>query len=85
MKTDYKVPNGKLLRIEADIDNNTINSIKITGDFFMHPETALEDIERMLKGVKLDDVESLLHDYIEKNNMQVIGFSAKDLAEALRK
>jgi hypothetical protein len=32
-KIVHKVPQGKMLRIEADIDGSIIKEIKITGDF----------------------------------------------------
>ncbi|MFO7710456.1 MAG: lipoate protein ligase C-terminal domain-containing protein [Candidatus Woesearchaeota archaeon] len=81
---EHKVLNGKLLQIEAEIEE-TIQSIRITGDFFVHPESALEDIERLLIGVKVEDVEKVLGDFIEKNDVEIIGFGPNDLAEALRK
>ncbi|MGM5488425.1 MAG: hypothetical protein ACQESG_05740 [Nanobdellota archaeon] len=81
---DYKVPNGKLLRIDAEI-GETIQSIRITGDFFIHPESALEDIEGLLAGIRVEDVERVLTDFIQENDVKVIGFGPKDLAEALRK
>ncbi len=82
---DYKVPNGKLLRLEADIEESTIISIKISGDFFVHPETAIIQIEELLAGKSIDDVNDTVNKFIEENNVQLIGFDASDLTEALRK
>ncbi|MGM5482672.1 MAG: lipoate protein ligase C-terminal domain-containing protein [Nanobdellota archaeon] len=81
---DHKAKNGKLLRIDADI-NKKINFIRITGDFFIHPESALEEIEKSLEGVSLENVEKVLQTFIESKNIQIIGFKPSDLAEALRK
>ena len=35
--TIYKVPDGKMVRLEMDYDDKIIR-ISISGDFFMHPE-----------------------------------------------
>ncbi len=82
---DYKVPNGKLLRLEVDMEKDTIRSIKISGDFFIHPETAITQIEGLLAGKSIDDVNDTVNRFIEENNVQLIGFDASDLTEALRK
>lgn len=82
---DYKVPNGKLLRLEVDITNNTINSIKITGDFFAHPENAITQIEKLITKQNIDDVNKIVKTYIEQNNIQIIGFNSADLSTALKK
>lgn len=82
---DYKVPDGKLLRVEADIDGGVINSIKITGDFFIHPETALEKMEDLLKGKKISEAERSLGQFIEDNCVRIIGFTVSDISDVLEK
>ena len=55
-KSVYKVPNGKLLKINLNYDEktNNIETIRITGDFFAYPEEAIEIIEVELKNIKID-------------------------------
>lgn len=48
----YKVPGGKLVRVEL-FYGDRIEQVRITGDFFLHPEEALEAIEAALTGVPL--------------------------------
>jgi lipoate---protein ligase len=79
----YKVANGKLLRIEADLQNKTINHIKITGDFFIHPESMIIKIEDILKGKKIRDAKGILRRFIEENNIQIIGFEVSDILTVL--
>lgn len=50
MRVDYKVRNGKLLRLEFELDKDIIKKIKINGDFFIYPETAITEIENILVG-----------------------------------
>ena len=48
LKSIYKVPNGKLLKVSLDYDevDNSIEQIRITGDFFAYPEESIELIEK---------------------------------------
>ena len=47
-----KVPGGKLFRIELVYDRR-IEAVKITGDFFLHPEETILELESCLEGVLL--------------------------------
>lgn len=82
---DYKVPNGKMIRLEAELDENMVHSIKICGDFFVHPETAITEIEALLAGTHLNEVIEKVNEFIEKKHVKLVGFDATDLANALRK
>ncbi|MCB9359434.1 hypothetical protein H6503_05875 [Candidatus Woesearchaeota archaeon] len=81
---DYKVEGGKLLRIELMHKNDHILTIKLCGDFFIHPEYAIEDIEKGLMGVPFDHVSQRLKDIIQTKNIQLIGFSPDDLQKAVK-
>lgn len=52
-EVDYKVPDGKLIRLRADIEGNKIRKISITGDFFLHPEDKIFELEKVLVDVEL--------------------------------
>jgi hypothetical protein len=83
-KIDYKVEGGKFLRIQVNIKDDVIKDIKISGDFFIYPETAIFKIENFLKEKKIESFSSLLTSYIEKENIKIIGFSVYDLKKALK-
>jgi hypothetical protein len=86
-KSVYKVPNGKLLKIFLDYneEKNSINSIRITGDFFAYPEEAIELIENELintslkRELLLDKIKS----EINKNNIEFIGLNAEGLTDGI--
>ncbi len=82
---DYKVPNGKLLRIQANLDEDIISSIKISGDFFIHPETAIIEIEKLLAGVKIQNIADKLDKFIKEKKITLVGFNSADLADALER
>jgi lipoate---protein ligase len=93
---DYKAAGGKLLRVRiaaaADADGVTvIQSITITGDFFMHPEEAIEDLERLLTGAPLEEaalrarVQTFFAGDASPEDVQVVGAGVDDFVAALLK
>lgn len=84
---DYKVQGGKMLRIRLDLDANTIKSITILGDFFLHPESVIELIEEQLNGCRVDveHITKEIQSVLEKNKAILIGASASDIANAIEK
>jgi hypothetical protein len=81
----YKAPEGKLIKLKAAISNSEIKTIKITGDFFIHPEESITEIESFLINKKINQVEKEFSDFLNKKNIRIIGFKPKDLVEALKK
>jgi lipoate---protein ligase len=60
----YKAQKG-LIKVNAEIDNETIKEIRITGDFFMYPEEAISLLELRLVGRTLDkrDLENAAEEF----------------------
>ena len=75
----------KLIKIslEYDEDSKIINSITITGDFFLYPEETLEELEVNLIGTKLGKDE--IKQKIEKclNGSEAFGFDSESLTDAI--
>lgn len=53
LSTMYKAEKG-LIKISAEVVGNTIERIRITGDFFMIPEEALLQLEISLSGTMIE-------------------------------
>ncbi len=81
---DYKVPGGKLIRIDIVLEGMMIKRIMITGDFFIHPEGALERIEEALAGTEVTEADGVIGNAVSRESAMLVGFSAKDLADAIR-
>ena len=80
----YKVPEGKLVRKEMDYKDK-IEKISISGDFFMHPEDAIEKIEKALIGVELKE-ESIFDAIVkvaEEEKIEFFGIDAASLTRAI--
>jgi len=77
---------GKLLRIEATFDE-TINALKITGDFFMHPEDTLEEIVSGIIGMQVpiqkEEMTKKINSIIDQYQAELIGISTEDIVNTL--
>jgi lipoate---protein ligase len=78
----------KLIKIlleynDQEDSKKIINSIKITGDFFLYPEESLEDLEAQLKGTLLDRYK--LKEKIDKclENSEAFGFDTESMVAAI--
>ncbi len=86
-----KVTGGKLLRVKCDVESgasgNVLSAVSITGDFFMHPEDGVVQLEGALLGADRDapigEYVSRLNDVIVPGGFELIGFSASDVAQTL--
>lgn len=84
-KSVYKIPNGKLLKISLEYNNNVVSEIRIMGDFFAYPEEAIEIMEKELKNSLLNR-ESLLkkiNSVIKENKIEFIGLNAEGLTDGI--
>ena len=52
-EASYKATKG-LIRVRLEVEDRTIKTLEISGDFFMYPEDMLWDLESFLLGKKLD-------------------------------
>ncbi|MBN1280199.1 MAG: hypothetical protein JXA00_00970 [Candidatus Thermoplasmatota archaeon] len=83
----YKVPQGKLLKttLEYDETRHTIQSLRITGDFFAYPEEAIELLELKLEQTPLDHtvlVQTITR-LIHEHQIQFIGLDAEGLTQGI--
>jgi lipoate-protein ligase A len=85
LRAEYKVKGGKLIKVALEVEGDVIKSAKICGDFFLYPEDAIEEIERSLKGARLNsDFKQILTEAVERSGAQLLGFSVEDLAAAVQ-
>jgi lipoate---protein ligase len=81
----HKVVGGKLIRLRLRLEDDVIKDIRITGDFFIYPESDIFRIEKALLGVKIGSCAGILTDFMKRNGTIITGFEPADLAEALTK
>ncbi len=89
ISADYKAEGGKLLRVRLTLGEGQpcqIRDIKITGDFFMHPEEAIERLEAMLTDVPYieEAVRAKVRAFFDQSpRVQVIGAGVDDFVHVI--
>jgi len=88
LSADYKVPGGKLLRVQLTLDTSqappTIADLRIHGDFFMHPEEAIEELEACLVGLPCEA--AALRPHVRaffEGDVQVLGADVDSIVHAI--
>lgn len=88
MHGEYKVPGGKLVTVDAEVAAGRLARVRVSGDFFLEPDEALEQMNGSLEGLAADsDAESLtraIHSGLSAD-ARLVGFSADAVAVALRR
>jgi len=80
-KRELKVSNGKLIKIIGEFDHGELKTIKICGDFFIHPEESIILLEKeILAG---DSFRESVEMWNKKYSPKIIGFELKDLINTL--
>jgi hypothetical protein len=81
----YKAPGG-IIRVVLEADE-VIRDIRITGDFFLFPEEAIEGLERALSGVPVEGPELLktVKAFYEKNRVHSHGVEPEHIVEAIKR
>jgi lipoate-protein ligase A len=78
-----KIEGGKKVNVKLEFGSE-IENAKIRGDFFLQPPEALEELEAMLEGVRTDEAKETIIQALETVDAELIGFSAEDIAEAVK-
>ena len=84
-KAEYKVKNGKLVKAQVKAERDKILNVKITGDFFLHPEELIEDLEKALVGSPLNEAEltKIIKGIIKERKAVLLGVSPEDFAKCI--
>ncbi|MCE8426474.1 MAG: hypothetical protein J5U17_11945 [Candidatus Methanoperedens sp.] len=75
------------MTVEVDFDD-FIKNVKISGDFFLHPEEVLNDMEKSFVGLKkdvsFDTLVIKIHNIVESHDAQMIGISPESMALVIK-
>ena len=84
-RSAYKVQGGKMIKVQLSSKLGKIEKIKIMGDFFLHPEELIEDLERALIGLPLDEekIGDFIRAFLEKKKATLIGAKPEDFAKCI--
>lgn len=84
-KKVYKVPDGKLLKVFAKIEDGKFSKLAITGDFFLHPEESVEELELQLLGhaPNAPEIEKSVRDFFASPKTQAFGITPDAILKVL--
>ncbi|PJJ70771.1 lipoate-protein ligase A [Diaminobutyricimonas aerilata] len=88
MHGEYKVPGGKLVVVDLDVEDGRISNFRLAGDFFLEPDSALEAIDRAVNGLAADSDAKTIADAVRRSlpeGAQLLGFSPEAVATTVRR
>ena len=77
---------GGLIRtaVKVDLKKGLIKDILITGDFFVHPQRAIYDLEAAIKNTSVKDLRIQVENFFMKNQVELLGLSFEDFYQGIR-
>jgi lipoate-protein ligase A len=79
---ERKVPGGKLVRVEGTVEGDRLVDVVVSGDFFLEPDEALDDIRAALDGLPVNTPFEGVTAKVEaaRGEAVMFGFEPKDVA-----
>ncbi len=88
MRGEYKVPGGKLVAVDVEAEAGRITKAAVSGDFFLEPDEALEDIDGAIVGLSATSSSDQIAQAITgalSPDVQLIGFTPASVGIAVRR
>ena len=88
MRGEYKVPGGKLVAVDVEVEGGRISRAALSGDFFLEPDEALGSIDAALLGMPQAASVAQLTAVVESvlgEDVRMVGFSPDAVAVAVRR
>ncbi len=88
MHGEFKVPGGKLVVVDLEVDDGVIAGFRLAGDFFLEPDSALEAIDSAINGLPADLDAARFTAAIQQalpRDAVLLGFTAESVATAIRR
>ena len=84
-ESSFKIPGGKLVKVKLQVSSGKIAGVTILGDFFLHPEEALQKIEESLIGTIVDEtsIGNIIAQTLVDSGATLIGATASDIAKTI--
>ncbi len=88
MHGEYKVPGGKLVVVDLDVAGGVISDFRLAGDFFLEPDSALDDINAAVSGLPVESDASVIAAAVRAAlppDAQLLGFTPEAVGTAVRR
>ncbi|MEV8249503.1 biotin/lipoate A/B protein ligase family protein [Microbacterium sp. NPDC076768] len=88
MHGEYKVPGGKLVVVDLEIEDDRISRFRLAGDFFLEPDSALDDINAAVNGLPVESDASAIAAAVRgalPQDAQLLGFTPEAVGTVVRR
>lgn len=88
MHGEYKVPGGKLVVVDLEVENGRIADFRLAGDFFLEPDDALADIDAAVTGLPVESDAAAIAAAVRAalpEGAQLLGFTPESVGTAVRR
>ncbi|QBJ94649.1 lipoate--protein ligase family protein [Rhodococcus sp. ABRD24] len=88
MRGEYKVPGGKLVVVDVEVEDGRLSRVALSGDFFLEPDEALDDITAAVTGTPVAADAAQLGQAISEalgDDVAMIGFTPESVGIAIRR
>lgn len=88
MHGEYKVPGGKLVVVDLDVENGLIANVRLAGDFFLEPDDALHAIDAAVTGLPVESDASAIAAAVRAalpEGAQLLGFTPEAVGTVVRR
>ena len=88
MHGEYKVPGGKLVVVDLEIEDDRIARFHLAGDFFLEPDSALDDIDAAVNGLPAESDATAIAAAVRgalPDGAQLLGFTPEAVGTAVRR
>jgi lipoate-protein ligase A len=85
---EYKVPGGKLVVVDLEIEDDRISRFRLAGDFFLEPDSALDDINAAVDGLPVESDATAIATAVREalpDGAQLLGFTPEAVGTAVRR
>ena len=83
----HKTPGGKLIRLQVEYGEYAVQRVRITGDFFLHPEESVGDLEAALvnfsRDMEVERLQEKMDRALAMRSAQLIGVDTHALANLI--
>jgi lipoate---protein ligase len=86
MKGSSTIKGQKLIHVDIEYDE-FVEKIEISGDFFLHPEESVAEIERLVTGTRISDIGKIadnIAEFVRRKGIRMIGIDPKTIENAVK-
>jgi len=88
MHGEYKVPGGKLVVVDFDVEDGRIAAFRLAGDFFLEPDDALEAVDAAVTGLPVESSATEIAGAVRAalpDGAVLLGFTPDSVGTAVRR